>query len=143
MYTVITYNIRNGLGANPANDSCQTAPRNRLEQLISFIEAMDPDILGIQEASHWGDNELGCAREVAQRLGMSYFLAEAGFGGHHVALFTKFEILEAHNYAREESHLLRVKLQPPWGVSINVFVTHLPPCWVSAVLDTLGPERLG
>lgn len=160
--TVMTYNILNGGGAGPTDpngDWCCGPPRgccgaeggNRLPRIVEVIRAADPDILGIQEAFLWQMDDDAIARQVAQELGMQYFVGQSGNpDGAHVALFTKFQIVKATNYpgsfetgdepgsARAGMH---AELLTPGGLTLHVFVVHLRPygAEVSFLLQEMSP----
>ena len=133
--TVMTYNILNGAGVDalyPGNKEWVARhgyPGNRLPMVLEVIKAADPDILGIQEAHQWDIGSPSVAQEVADQLGMNYFIGEStnpecGFA--NVVLFTKFDIKEAESYSSHFTRAgLRAELVMPNGQLISVFVVHL------------------
>ncbi len=98
---VMSYNILHGAGIDPQYDEISGAqgfPGNRVSKILGVIRAVDPDILGIQEALSWERDAPPFAEQFADSLGgLNYFLALSQ-GIHHVALYTKLKILEAVNF---------------------------------------------
>jgi endonuclease/exonuclease/phosphatase family metal-dependent hydrolase len=100
---------------------------------LEIIKAADPDILGIQEAYLWQQDNDAIARQVAQELGMNYYIGASGIpDGGHVVLFTKFQIIEAQNYPEHfTSPVIRgglhAVLATDSGDTLHVFVVHLRP----------------
>lgn len=133
--TVMTYNVLAGAGVDAVGPGWQEHaaqkgyPGNRLPRVLEVIKAADPDILGIQEATEWDKGNPSIVQQVADELGMSYFLAECTnpeLGFNHVALLTKFNIKEAEDYPTHFAHAaIRAELVTPSGESIHVFVVHL------------------
>lgn len=161
--TVMTYNIENGGGAgptDPSGDWCCGPPRrgccgaeggNRLPRILAVIRAANPDILGIQEAFLWQRDDDAIARQVARELGMNYSIGQSGDpDGAHVALFTRFQIVQATNYpgsfeTGDEPGRTRAgmhaELLTPSGLTLHVFVVHLRPyaAEVSFLVQAMGP----
>jgi endonuclease/exonuclease/phosphatase family metal-dependent hydrolase len=99
---------------------------------LEIIKAADPDILGIQEAYLWQQDNYAIARQVAQELGMNYYIGESGIpDGGHVVLFTKFQIIEAQNYPDHFTTVIRgglhAVLATDSGDTLHIFVVHLRP----------------
>jgi len=141
--TVMTYNVLNGSGAGPTDPNgpwccdgrgcCGAKGGNRLPLLLEIMKAAAPDILGIQEAYLWQHDNDAIARQVAGELGMNYYIgmSEDPDGGH-VALFTKFQIVESHNYPDHFASPvtrggLHAVLVTDCGNTFHVFVVHLRP----------------
>ncbi|MBE7555108.1 MAG: endonuclease/exonuclease/phosphatase family protein [Anaerolineales bacterium] len=131
---VMSYNILFGAGADPGWEQAAAKlspfayPGNRLPQILEVIKAAQPDIIGIQEAAGWDKGSPSLAEQVAAELGMNYFLAPTG-SGLHVALFTRFKIVEAENLSTRMGNVgaLRASLATPNGQPVHVFVVHLDP----------------
>jgi endonuclease/exonuclease/phosphatase family metal-dependent hydrolase len=131
---VMSYNILFGAGADPAWEQAAAKlspfayPGNRLPQILEVIKAARPDILGIQEAAGWDKGSPSLAEQVAAELGMNYFLAPTP-SGLHVALFTRFKIVEAQNLSTRMGNVgaLHATLAMPDGQLGHVFVVHLDP----------------
>ncbi len=131
---VMSYNILFGAGVDPgweraaAQLSPFAYPGNRLAEIMAVIKATKPDILGIQEAAGWNSGSPPLAQQVADELGMNYFLAQVG-NGLHVALFIKFEIVAAENLSPQVGNVgsLQAELALPNGQPLHVFVVHLDP----------------
>ena len=133
--TVMTYNILMGASADAVPPWAKELaaqkgyPGNRLPRVLEVIKAADPDILGIQEAPQWDIGSPSTAQQVADELGMNYFIGESTnpeSGFLHVVLFTKFDIKEAESYPLPITKAaLRAELVTPTGESIHVFIVHL------------------
>ena len=130
-FTVMTYNVLYGAGAT---EDCALKRENKysnikpaaLDDIINVIESVNPEILGIQEAIQWEENDEAVAKDVSQRLGMNYALGPGWSDGWNVALYTRYEILETQTYTEEfRVGGLRARLLTPWGEELNVFVVHL------------------
>ena len=141
--TAMTYNILNGGGAGPTDPNgpwccagrgcCGAAGGNRLPLLLEIMKTADPDILGVQEAYLWQQDNDAIARQVAQELGMNYYIGASGIpDGGHVVLFTKFKIIEARNYPDHFTSpvirgCLHAVLTTDGGNTLHIFVVHLRP----------------
>jgi endonuclease/exonuclease/phosphatase family metal-dependent hydrolase len=126
----MTYNILYGAGVNRQWDSkIRFQNKDRSQELISFIKEMKPDILGIQEAAGWDTGAPPFIQQFADDLEMDYYLAKAALGELHIAILSKYKIVEAENLSPEVGNVgaLRAKLTAPDGQDINVFVIHLDP----------------
>jgi endonuclease/exonuclease/phosphatase family metal-dependent hydrolase len=136
MIKVLSYNILFGAGVDRKYDDLllpKLRNRNRLPELISFITAVNPDILGIQEANGWDTGTPSVIRQVARQLDMNYYLAKAP-NDFHVVLLTKFKIVSIENLSGEEGDInfetmraLRATLLTPDEQSLNVFIVHFDP----------------
>jgi endonuclease/exonuclease/phosphatase family metal-dependent hydrolase len=129
--TVMSYNILHGAGIDPQYDEIsarQGFPGNRISKILRVIRAVDPDILGIQEALSWETGSPAFASAFTDSLdGFNYFLALSK-GIHHVAIYTKFKILEATNFRDHFSRAaLLAELATPEGDTLRVLVAHLHP----------------
>ena len=135
MLIVMTYNILNGAGVDtlfPGNKEWverQGYPGNRLQAVLEVIETADPAIIGIQEAHQWEIGNPCVAAQVADELGMNYFIGESidpSSGFASVVLFTKFDIIDAESYGTQFTRAaLRAELMLSSGQSMHVFVVHL------------------
>lgn len=131
---VMSYNILFGAGVDPlwearaARQRPFAYPGNRLVEILAVIKAARPDILGLQEAAGWDRGTPPVAQQVATELGMNYFLAQTETG-LHLALFSRFEILETENLSDQIGNVgvLRATLLTPEQQPIHVFVVHLDP----------------
>jgi endonuclease/exonuclease/phosphatase family metal-dependent hydrolase len=149
-FKALSYNILYGAGVDRIFDAgvpIALVGKNRLPELLSFIKRADPDILGIQEANAWDAGTPPVIQQVAQELGMNYFLATTP-SGFNLGLLTKFQILETENLSSEigRQGALRVKLRAPSGETLNVFVSHLDPassdtrlCEVESLVRQMQP----
>lgn len=130
----ISYNVLYGAGADPdweraaAKLSPFSYPGNRLPAVLEVIKAAQPDIVGIEEAAGWDKESPPRVQQIAAELGMNYFLATT-HSGLHVALFTRFKIVEAENLSERMGNVgaLHVQLAAPDGQPVHVFVVHLDP----------------
>jgi endonuclease/exonuclease/phosphatase family metal-dependent hydrolase len=130
----MSYNILYGAGADPgweraaAQLSPFAYPGNRLPKILRIIKIANPDILGVQEAGGWDKGSPSIVQQVAEELGMNYFLAPAG-NGLHLVLFTKFKLVETANLSSQIGNVgaLRATLSTPDGQLMHVFVVHLDP----------------
>ncbi|OHD54838.1 MAG: hypothetical protein A2096_00115 [Spirochaetes bacterium GWF1_41_5] len=151
----LSYNILYGAGVDREFDNAlqrsgqykQYGGRNRLPELLAYIKKVDPDIIGIQEASGWARGNPPVIQKAAQELGMNFYLAESA-GGHHVCLLTKFKIKETENLSSVvgPQGVLRASLNTPDGDVLNVFVIHLNPhstpvrlCQTDALIKKMQP----
>lgn len=141
--TVMTYNVLNGSGAGPTDPNgpwccagrgcCGAEGGNRLPLLLEIMKAADADILGVQEAYLWQQDNDAIAQQVAHELDMNYYIGASGIpDGGHVVLFTKFQIIEAHNYPDHfTSPVIRgglhAVLMTDGGNTLHIFVVHLRP----------------
>lgn len=141
--TVMTYNVLNGSGVGPTDPNgqwccegrgcCGAKGGNRLPLILEIIKAVSPDIVGIQEAYLWQQDDDAIARQVAQELGMNYYIGTAGIpDGAHVVLFTKFQIVEATIYPEHfTSPVIRgglhAVLKTDLGNTLHIFLVHLRP----------------
>jgi endonuclease/exonuclease/phosphatase family metal-dependent hydrolase len=130
---LMTYNILFGAGIDHEFDDeipIAFVGIDRISQLLSYIKEVNPDILGLQELAGWSRGTTPMIAKVADELGMNYYLASAAQKGElHLAILSKYEIVEAENISQEVGNIgaLRVKLLTPDGHILNVFVVHLDP----------------
>lgn len=145
-FLVMTFNIECGAGiaAVQYSPNCMMlyervqAEGGRIDRVIEFLRDVQPDILGVQEALRWADYETGTGQVVAEQLGLNYILGTSPSGDNHVALYTRFEILESETYGEPFTRAaLRTKVKLPNESIINVFVVHLKPGVHKAELDAL------
>lgn len=149
-FKVLSYNILYGAGFDRQWDAGvppHLVGKNRLPDLLAVVRAANPDIWGIQEATGWDRGTPSVIQQVAQELGMNYFLAQVP-SGFHLGLVTKFEILETENLSAEVGRqgVLRATLLSPAGKKLNVFIVHLDPasadtrlCQVSTLVQQMQP----
>jgi endonuclease/exonuclease/phosphatase family metal-dependent hydrolase len=125
--TVMAYNIWFGAGMEPGHAE-RGSNLNRLEDLISLVKEVDPDILGLEEACGWGSGDPSILSQFADELGMSYYLAPT-WRGIDLAILSKFPILETENLSEYVGNngALRAVVQSPDGGVLNVVVVHLDP----------------
>jgi endonuclease/exonuclease/phosphatase family metal-dependent hydrolase len=147
---VLSYNILYGAGFDRQWDAGvppNLVGKNRLPDLITAVKAINPDIWGIQEATGWDRGTPTVIQQVAQKLGMNYFLAQVP-SGFHLGLITKFVILETENLSAEVGRqgVLRATLLSPAGKKITVFVVHLDPatadtrvCEINSLIQQMQP----
>lgn len=109
VFTLMTYNIWLG-GAG------------RMDAITSVVRAVNPDLLGIQEA----DDEVAIAR-MAAALGMDYAHGKANTI-HHVALLSRFPIVRVANHPHPgilRKTMLEVHVRLPNGAPLTLYVAHL------------------
>jgi endonuclease/exonuclease/phosphatase family metal-dependent hydrolase len=133
---IMSYNVLFGAGVDRRYDNLllpELRNKNRLPELVSFIKGAQLDILGIEEANGWNRGDPAVVEQVAEQLGMNYYLAEAP-NNFHVVLLTKFEITEVKNLSGKEGdpffetmRALRARLLTPDGQTLNIFIVHLEP----------------
>lgn len=143
---VMSYNVLFGAGATPAWEqrAAQLSPfpypGNRLPAILNVIQAARPDIVGIQEAGGWLDGHPAVVEQVAQELGMAYFVAETP-SGLHLVLLTRLPVVETENLSDRLGGVgaLRAKLALGEGrPDLQVFVVHLDPFSTEARLRQLA-----
>jgi endonuclease/exonuclease/phosphatase family metal-dependent hydrolase len=130
----MSYNVLFGAGADPiwerraAQLSPYAYPGNRLPAILEVIKAAQPDIVGIEEAAAWDNGSPPIVQQVAEALGLNYYLAPVG-NGLHLALFTRFQIVETENLSERMGNVgaLRATLSLPDRQLLTVFVVHLDP----------------
>jgi exodeoxyribonuclease-3 len=94
----------------------------RMEAITRVIRAIDPDLLGIQEA----DDEAAIAH-LARALDMDYVYGKANTI-HHVALLSRFPILRSINHPHPgilRKTMLEAHVQLPGGDPLTLYVAHL------------------
>ena len=130
-YTVMTYNVLYGAGVNAEDEkianrwSSGKYHGNRLERVISVIRYVNPDILGIEEACHWDQDNEAAAKRVASELGMNYFVGKSGHSRFHVALLSKFPIVSARDFPDQFSRAaIEAEIKLPDGRLLHAFVGH-------------------
>lgn len=152
---VMSYNILYGGGASPEwEKKLQTLSsfwvgKDRFSNLIKFVQEIDPDLLGLQEATEWEDGDPSVIQSVAKELGMYYYISDAGEGMvQDTALLSKFEIIEAESLSIEENLPSGVMAQviAPDGEGIYTYVVHLSElengvqaCEVKSLLQHMQP----
>lgn len=118
-FSVMSYNIFLG-GAG------------RMEHITDVVRAVNPDLLGIQEA----DDEAAVAR-LAEAVGMDYVYGRANTI-HHVAFLSRFPIVRSHNHPFPgimRKTMLEAHVLLPNGSEFVLFVVHLH------AAATIGGER--
>lgn len=112
MTTILTYNILVG-------------GTRRVEQLFKIISSVNPDIVGLVEATN-----PYVVEELAQRLGMEYRMTS--YPKHtqdwQLALLSRLPIVRTHTHVRPgilSKPLLEVCVEEADGWELTVFVTHL------------------
>lgn len=151
---VLSYNILWGAGVDRQfDDKLKSAGqynqfgKNRLPDLLAFIKLLGPDVVGIQEAAGWDTGTPSVVQEVAEELGMNYFLAKSQ-SELKVVILSKFEITQAESLSSEVGNVgaLRATLTTQDGQPLNVFVVHLDPfssnsrmCQVNTVIQQMQP----
>jgi endonuclease/exonuclease/phosphatase family metal-dependent hydrolase len=146
----MSYNIFYGAGVERQWDSAlphDLVGKSRLPEFISLIKEINPDVLGIQEASGWDRGTPPVIQQVAQQLGMNYFFAKTA-GDFHLGFLTKFQIVSAENLSAEigRQGALRATVVSPTGVVLNVFVVHFDPassdtrlCEINSLISKMQP----
>jgi endonuclease/exonuclease/phosphatase family metal-dependent hydrolase len=129
--TVMTYNVLYGAGVNSEDErianrwSSGKYHGNRLDRVISVIKQVNPDIVGIEEASSWDKDNEAAAKQVAGELGMNYFVGRSERSRFHVALFSKFPIVSARNFPDQFSRAaIEAEIKLPDGRLLHTFVAH-------------------
>ena len=129
--TVMTYNVLYGAGVNAEDEhianrwSSGKYHGNRLHRVISVIKHVNPDILGVQEASSWDKDGEAAAKQVAKELGMNYFVGRSERSRFHVALFSKFPIVSAKDFPDQFSRAaIEAQIKLPDGRILHAFVGH-------------------
>jgi endonuclease/exonuclease/phosphatase family metal-dependent hydrolase len=140
----MTYNILDGAVTGDVDQFSGITGVNRLPRVMDVIKAVNPDILGIEEANTWQVNGEAIAKQVAKDLGMNYTLrlAENGF---NVALFTKFEIRKVYPcciLGNTSNGALHAELVTGTGREIQVYVVHLKnePQDVTRLIKDMAPH---
>jgi endonuclease/exonuclease/phosphatase family metal-dependent hydrolase len=142
---VMSYNILYGAGATPyweniaANQKPFSNPGYRLPAILEVIKAAEPDIVGIQEAAGWNTGTPQIVEQVAAELGMYHVLVTSP-SGLNLALFSKFEIVEAENLTEQIGSIgaLRATLSMgDTGQLLYVFVVHLDPFSTTVRIEQL------
>lgn len=127
---VMTYNILLGAGVDPIHQQSvdkEYLRGNRLAEAIKVIQALDPDILAIQEANSWELDNEATAKQVAELLHMNYCLGRSQ-NDFNVAVYTKFTISDTLTYVKDFSRAVQwVQILTPEGDTLNVFNVHLHP----------------
>ncbi len=155
---VMSFNILYGGGADPEWEkklqvlSSFWVGKDRLANFKKFIKEVNPDVLGLQEATGWGDGSPSVIQAVAEELGMYYYLSDAEEGMvQDVALLSKFEISEAENLPIEKNapYGLKAKITTPNGDGVYIYVIHLTgandsgsrtqACEVNTLLQLINP----
>ena len=141
--TVMTYNILVGAGAGVIDLDSGITGEERLPKVLAVIQAVNPDILGIEEATGWGDNGEARARQVADDLGMNYALGSSQVG-YPVALFTKFKIQKVYPCCflpATANSGLHAEVVTGSGRVLQVYVVHLKnePQDVTGLIQNMAP----
>lgn len=132
---VMTYNVLYGAGATPEWEQVAASgrpfsyPGNRLPQIEALIQTVSPDVLAVQEAAGWDTGEPPVVQQVADDLELPHYFLARSQSKLHLALFSRFEIVEAENLSDPVGNIgaLRVKLALPGGQFLTVFAVHLDP----------------
>jgi endonuclease/exonuclease/phosphatase family metal-dependent hydrolase len=157
MIRVVSYNILFGAGVDRQYDDLlpsELKNKNRLPELLSFLQEAKPDIMGIQEANGWDRGNPVVVHQVAEELAMNYYLAEAP-NDFHVVLLTRFKIAAVENLSGKEGdpisetmRALRATLLNAEGQSLNVFIVHFDPfstrirlCQLDSMINQLDPYK--
>ena len=140
---VMTYNILVGAGAGVTDPDSGITGEDRLAKVLAVIQAVNPDILGIEEATGWGDNGEARAQQVADALGMNYALGSSQVG-FPVALFTKFEIRKVYPCCflpATANSGLHAEVVTGSGRVLQVYVVHLKvePQDVTGLIQNMAP----
>jgi len=118
--------------------------RDRLPDLMAYLQEADPDVLAVEEAAGWDAGEPSVASQIAADLGMSYVLAPDAWE-LHIVLFSKYPIVEAEYVSRLQDFngvALRATLAVTPTQTVNLLAVHLNSmsrgtraCQVEAILD--------
>jgi endonuclease/exonuclease/phosphatase family metal-dependent hydrolase len=115
----MTYNVLGGAGGSIAG-------RERIDILISIIQTYDPDVVGIQEANGWSNNDYSTTKRVATALGMNYSYCKSANGDFDNVIFTKFEIIDSEAFTKVGHCLGRIDVELPNGQITQIFNVHSP-----------------
>ncbi len=156
---LMTYNVLWGGGVERGFDF-NVAPSyqvNRLEDILRIVREVNPDLLAIEEAAGWDHGTPTVAEQVANRLGMHYFLAPDGTD-LNVVLFSRFPIEDAQFEARLPSDfysgyngmLLKARVVLADDARLTVYAPHLNSmssavraCQVEALLRLANAQPAG
>jgi alpha-tubulin suppressor-like RCC1 family protein/endonuclease/exonuclease/phosphatase family metal-dependent hydrolase len=140
---LMTYNIWDGAGVNPATSVVRGTNINRLADLITLIKQADPDILGLQEVNDWTTGNPPIFEQVASALNMTYYHATTP-DGSDLALFSKYPILEAENLSDYVGDVgaLRAVVQTPAGQKVNVVDVHLQGTYTNGLFRSCQFDKL-
>ena len=147
--TVMTYNIHVGAGADLAGPCTGNDPSadpndgNCLPRVLDVIKAVNPDILGIEEANGWHANGEAIAHQVAKDLGMNYVLGVVS-NGFNVALFTKFEIRKVYPCCLlgvASNGAMHAEVVTNSGRVLDIFIVHLKnePEDITTIIQKMAP----
>ena len=141
--TVMTYNVLVGAGVGVTDPDSGITGEERLPKVLAVIQAVNPDILGIEEATGWGDNGEARAHQVADALGMNYALGSSQVG-YPVALFTKFKIQKVYPCCflpATANSGLHAEVVTGGGRVLQVYVVHLKnePQDVTGLIQNMAP----
>lgn len=124
---IMTYNVYVG-------GSLNSGPGAKVDLLISIIKTYNPDLLGIQEANGWDQDDFAIADRVASELGMNYVYCkttahvEDGDQGQSfdTIIMSKFPIVDSETYPEIPHCFGRAEVLLPDGQSLQVFNLHVP-----------------
>ncbi len=125
----MTYNIL--FGGQPLDFLFEIYRRDRIPELLDVIRAVDPDILGIQEAWSWNTDDYPAVSAIADELGMNYVITPSHSEESEpqrlcIVVFTKHEIIEYEGWLDDYVHpSLRTAIRLPSGSVLQVFNAHL------------------
>jgi endonuclease/exonuclease/phosphatase family metal-dependent hydrolase len=126
----MSFNVDFGAGVDP---NYQNLPelmpadrgKSRIPNVLKMIKLIQPDILGIQEATAWETGSPDTVAQIAGEFGYNYVLAEPYDGVLPVVLMTRYQIVEAVNLSNIMQRGLRATLLTPEWSYIQVWVVHL------------------
>jgi hypothetical protein len=99
---------------------------NRLDDLITLVKQVDPDILGLQEVCEWTSGDPPIIDYFAEAVGMNYYLAPTPWT-MNLAIFCKYPLLETENLSEYVGYpgALRAVVQISDSQQLNCVVVHL------------------
>lgn len=126
---LLTYNILYGAGVDRSFDPKVDVRKrtNQLPLLLDMLKRAKPDLIGLQEAAGWDKGKPSVVKQVADELGMEYFLAKSTSGDLHTVLLSRFPIETAENLSGlvGEYSALHATVITPDRKPLNVFVVQL------------------
>ena len=114
---VMTYNVMVGGSGLTGGDN--------IARIIDIVQSYSPDILGIQEANGWDENDFAIANRIASETGMDYVYCQSQ-SDFDTVIFSKFTIADSSAHPEVEWCLGRAEVRLPNGGLLQVFNLHIP-----------------